>query len=102
MLLLAFLLRRHPASDMRLRNGYYTPTSRKSKAHWDYAQKIAPDIFQHYGKVFLIAEILLGIVFFAFDIDVIVAVITGTITGFCGLFLCFWKTEKGIKENFPE
>jgi len=53
MLLVAFQLRKRPVSDMQSHNGYNTPTSRKSKVHWDYAQKIAPDIFQHFGKVFL-------------------------------------------------
>ena len=33
-------------------NGYNTPTSRKSQEHWDYAQKIAPDIYISLGKYF--------------------------------------------------
>ncbi len=102
MLLVAFQLRKHPVSDMQSHNGYNTPASRKSKVHWDYAQKIALDIFQHFGKVFLFVEILLCVALFSLDIDVNVAVIIGTIIGFCGLFLGFWKTEKSIKENCPE
>ena len=102
MLLAAFQLRKHPVTDMQSHSGYNTPTSRKSKVQWDYAQKIAPDIFQHFGKVFLFVEILLCVALFALDIDVNVAVIIGAIVGFCGLFLGFWNTKKSIKENCPE
>lgn len=102
MLLVAFQLRKHPVTDMQSHNGYNTPTSRKSKKHWDYAQKIAPDIFQHFGKVFLIVEVLLCVTLVVLDIDVNVAVIIGTVIGLCGLFLGFWKTEKSIKDNCPE
>ncbi len=102
MLLVSFQLRKYPVSDMQSHTGYNTPTSRRSKVHWDYAQKIAPDIFQHFGKIFLIVEILLCVTWFALDINVNIAVIIGTIIGFCGLFLGFWKTEKSIKDNCPQ
>ena len=102
MLLVSFQLRKHPVTDMQSHNGYNTPTSRKSKVHWDYAQKIAPDVFQYYGKIFLIVEILLSVAFFILDINVNIAIIIGTIIGFCGLFLGFWKTENNIKDNCPQ
>lgn len=42
MILVGLILRKYPVSDMNRHNGYNTPTARKSKEHWDYAQKIAP------------------------------------------------------------
>ena len=58
MFLVGNMLKRHPISDMRSQNGYNTPLSRKSQAHWDYAQNIAPDIFILFGvRLFLIEGI---------------------------------------------
>ncbi len=37
MILVGNMLRKHPVSDMRSHNGYNTPVSRRSQAHWDYA-----------------------------------------------------------------
>ncbi|MDO4557206.1 MAG: SdpI family protein [Lachnospiraceae bacterium] len=49
MILVGFMLKKHPVSDMKSNNGYNTPTSRKSQEHWNYAQSIAPDIFISLG-----------------------------------------------------
>lgn len=51
MILVGHIFKKHPVSDMKSQNGYNTPTSRKSQAHWDYAQSIAPDIFISIGKI---------------------------------------------------
>ena len=40
-LLVGSMFKKHPVSDMSSQNGYNTPASRKSQAHWDYAQEIA-------------------------------------------------------------
>lgn len=56
MLLAAFQLRKHPVTDMQSHSGYNTPTSRKSKVQWDYAQKIAPDIFSILEKSFFLLK----------------------------------------------
>ena len=37
MILVGYILKKHPVSTMKSNNGYNTPTSRKSKKHWDYA-----------------------------------------------------------------
>ena len=37
MILVGYLIKKHPEWDMESQNGYNTPTSRKSQAHWDYA-----------------------------------------------------------------
>lgn len=50
MILVGYLFMKHPVWDMESHNGYNTPTSRKSQAHWDYAQSIAPGIFISLGK----------------------------------------------------
>ena len=62
MILVGNMLRKHPVSDMRSHNGYNTPVSRRSQAHWDYAQKIAPEIFIRLGKYLLAAEAVLNVV----------------------------------------
>lgn len=41
MLLVGWLLKKNPVTDMSSHNGYNTPASRKSQRHWDYAQRIA-------------------------------------------------------------
>ena len=49
MIIVGDILKKHPVENMKSNNGYNTPTSRKSKAHWEYAQSIAPDIFINHG-----------------------------------------------------
>ena len=56
--------KKHPASDMDSNNGYNTPTSRKTREHWEYAQSIAPDIFISFGKALGLIEILLSVVMY--------------------------------------
>ena len=50
MILVGYMFKNHPVSTMESNNGYNTPTSRKSKKHWDYAQRIAPGNFIYFGK----------------------------------------------------
>ena len=47
--------------DVYKRQGYNTPSSRKSQEHWDYAQSIAPNIFIGIGKTLGLVEIVLCI-----------------------------------------
>ena len=51
MVSVGYTFKKHPASDMDSNNGYNTPTSRKTRERWDYAQSIAPDIFISLGKI---------------------------------------------------
>ena len=62
MILVGVILKRHPASDMSRHNGYNTSTSRKSQAHWNYAQKIAPGIYIFWGRYLFIVEIAVSII----------------------------------------
>ena len=61
MIIVGDILKKHPVENMKSNNGYNTSTSRKSKAHWEYAQSIAPDIFINHGKILVIVEIFLSI-----------------------------------------
>ena len=70
MILTGSILKKHPVSDMKSQNGYNTPTSRKSQAHWDYAQSIAPDIFISLGKILGIIEIILSVMMFLFHTSI--------------------------------
>ena len=85
---------------MKSNNGYNTPTSRKSKAHWEYAQSIAPDIFINHGKILVIVEIFLSIFLTLFNVSINNTVLVGIILGFIILFCSFYKTENKIKRRF--
>ena len=99
MLLVGNMLKRHPISDMRSQNGYNTPLSRKSQAHWDYAQNIAPDIFILFGvRLFLIEGIWI-VISVCFNMKVEISIISGITVGIIFLILAFLKTEKCIKEK---
>ena len=99
MLLVGNMLKRHPISDMRSQDGYNTPLSRKSQAHWDYAQNIAPDIFILFGvRLFLIEGIWI-VISVCFNMKVEISIISGITVGIIFLILAFLKTEKCIKEK---
>ncbi|HCO30050.1 MAG TPA: hypothetical protein DIT54_11870 [Lachnospiraceae bacterium] len=102
MICLGFFLRKYPVSDMSSQNGYNTPTSRKSQAHWDYAQKIAPDIFLSLGKILLIIEIIVNIILLLVQASVDNSIIVGACVGMVFLFLAFYQTESRIKEKFQD
>ena len=97
MVLVGAMLKKHPVSDMRSQNGYNTSASRRSQAHWDYAQRIAPGIFIVIGKWLLLLEIVISIAVSIFRMTAIVAVIVGNVVGFVVLFGGFryidWKIE---------
>jgi len=100
LILVGFLLKKHPVSDMSRHNGYDTPISRKSQAHWDYAQSIAPDNFMSIGKKLAIVEIILSILMYLCHISVYVALIVGNCVGFAFMFYGFLKTDSQIEKNF--
>lgn len=98
MVFVGYLLKIHPASDMKSHNGYNTPVSRKSQAHWDYAQRIAPNIFISFGKIVGVIEIILSVVMFLYRVSIFMTLIIGICIG-CGfLFLGFYKTDSEIEK----
>ena len=101
MILVGSLLKKHPVTDMDSHNGYNTPTSRKSQAHWDYAQEIAPDIFISTGVRLGIIEIVLSVLFFTLRFSAIAGIVIGNIVGFVFLILSFYKTDSKIKKDIP-
>lgn len=102
MILVGHILKKDPVSDMNTRNGYNTSVSRRSQAHWDYAQSIAPDIFMLYGKVLLIIEVILSAILFLLKISIYVSITIGMCIGLLCLILGFYKTNSKIKEKFAE
>lgn len=100
MVLVGAELKRRPVSDWKSQNGYSTRTSRKSQAHWDYAQQIAPEIFISLGKYLFIMEIVVSILLLIFQVSAIYAVGIGTCIGFVWLGCGFYVTDKKIKEKF--
>lgn len=99
MILVGYILKKHPVSTMKSNNGYNTPTSRKSKKHWDYAQRIAPGNFIYFGKIVWIIEIVLSLVMFFMHVKIDTAITIGTCVGFGFLLLGFYKTDAETEEN---
>lgn len=102
MMLVSYILKKHPVSDMRAQNGYNTSVARKSQDHWDYAQSIAPDIYLSLGKTLLIIEVVLSIMLLLLDYKVTISIAIGMCIGFGFLFLGFYITDSKILEKFQE
>ncbi|MCI9077784.1 MAG: hypothetical protein HFH68_02505 [Lachnospiraceae bacterium] len=102
MILTGYMLKKHPVQDMKSGNGYNTSVSRRTQAHWDYAQSIAPGIFISLGKVLGVIEIVLSLVMFIFHVPVRASLITGNFAGIAFLFLGFYKTDSEIKKKFTD
>lgn len=102
MLLVGVILKKHPVADMNTHNGYNTPTSRKSQAHWDYAQKIAPDIYISLGKYLSIIEIIISIILLILQVSVEFSIIIGSCIGFAFLCYGFYDTDSKIEEKFSD
>lgn len=98
MILVGYILKRCPVSDMKSGNGYNTPTSRKSQAHWNYAQSIAPDIFIFLGKILGIIEIIFSVVMFLFHASTDIALIIGSCVGVVFLLFAFYETDSEIEK----
>lgn len=81
-------------------SGYNTPRSRKSEAHWNYAQSIAPAIFLRNGKKALFSAVCFTVV--GLILPWWVGLAAGYVMGFVGMFLAFGETEKNLKERFGE
>lgn len=96
MILVGVLFKRHPVSDMSSQNGYNTPVSRKSQAHWDYAQSIVPDIFISLGKILGVIEIILSVVMLLLHASSQTALIAGGCAGVIFLFYGFYKTDSEV------
>ena len=79
-------------------SGYNTPMSRKSQAHWDYAQQIAPAIFLRRGKQALFSAVCFAIV--GLIVTWQVGLAAGYVMGFVGMFLAFRDVERELKERF--
>lgn len=102
MILVGFMLQKHPVSDMKSQNGYNTPISRKSQAHWEYAQSIAPNIFISLGKILGVTEPILSVMMFLLHIPSQIALNVGVCAGIVFLLIAFYKTDSEIEKKFTE
>ena len=99
MILVGSLLKKRPVADMSTHNGCSTPVSRKSQAHWDYAQRIAPDIFISLGKYLFLLEAIADIILFLLHISIDWSVTIGTGIGMAFLFYGIYYTDTKITEK---
>lgn len=97
MILVGSILKRHPVSDMSRQEGYNTPSSRKSQAHWDYAQSIAPDIFIKSGKLLVAVLLIYNALMLFMKINIDISVYIGMAIGFVFAIAAFFKVERQIK-----
>lgn len=93
------MLRRHPVTDMRSQNGYNTRVSRKSKKHWDYAQKIAPVLFIRIGKYLLAAEAVVSVALLLLRVSVNWSLIVGGGIGLAALIGGFVYIDSKIEAH---
>lgn len=100
MILIGFILKKRPVADMHRHNGYNTPTSRKSQAHWDYAKKIAPNIYVTFGKYLFFVEIVVSMALLFFSVSNGMSLMIGGGIGFVCLFFTFYYTDSKIEEKF--
>jgi hypothetical protein len=96
-LAMGLLARKFP-SQYGTNTGINTPRSRKSREHWEYAQRYGPRYFIRYGIVALIANIL--ITMFAIWVPrlQLPASILEILICFSCVILAFIKVENMLKE----
>jgi hypothetical protein len=102
MVLVGSVLKKHPVSDRSRQSGYNTPISRKSQAHWDYAQGIAPDIYISLGKRLFIVETIGSILCWLLRVPLQTALLLGEGAGFGWLIYSFYYTDRKIQEKFVD
>lgn len=100
MIYVGFLFKKHPVKDRTTQNGYNTPLSRKSQAHWDYAQSIAPDIFISIGWLACAFELVFNLFLFFCQVSIDIALTAGNAAGLLFLIGGFCKTERKLKQKF--
>ncbi len=100
MMYVGSIFKKHPVKDRTTQNGYNTPLSRKSQAHWDYAQSIAPDIFLSIGRFACAFELVFNLFLFFCRVPIDTALTAGTATGLLFLAGGFYKTEQKLKQKF--
>ena len=98
MLLIGAILKRCPNHNMNFHSGYRSPVSMRSQAHWDYAQRIAPDIFFSLGKKLAVLELLLSGAAFLLRIWVIPPLMIGLCTGIGVMLYAFYRTDAAVRE----
>ena len=109
MLLVAWILKKYPVSSASIKqglnsvkSGYSTPLSRKSYAHWDYAQSIAPGIFKYFGRALFLLEGIWCLLSLLFSLKVERSIAFGMFLGFGVMIAAFVKTEHSIKNKFKK
>ena len=109
MLLVAWVLKKNPVSSASIKqglnsvkSGYSTPLSRKSYAHWDYAQSIAPDIFRYFGRSLFLLEGIWCLLSLFFSLKVERSIVFGMFFGFGVMIAAFYKTECSIRDKFEK
>ena len=109
MLFVAWILKKYPVSSASIKqglnsvkSGYSTPLSRKSYAHWDYAQSIAPTIFRYFGRRLFLLEAIWCLLSLAFSVKIERSVAFGMFLGLGIMLVAFFKTEHSIRDKFEK
>lgn len=102
MLAVGTALKRCPPGERGSHTGYNTPVSRSSAERWELAQRIAPGIFGRVGGLTLAVSCALAALFWLCALPALPVICVGAGQGFAGLLAAFWRTEKQLKETFPD
>ena len=80
------------------KSGFITKKSVKSKETWDYAQKIAPDVYLKMSIVCAFLDFLITIVMFIADIEYEIIIYFCSFVGFVFVIIPIFIVDKKIDE----
>lgn len=100
MVLVGYVLKRHPQTDMHKQNGYCTPAAKRSQARWDYAQRIAPEFYVRLGVVLGAIEIVLSPALILLGTGFETALYTCVGIGLAFLIISFFIVDSVIEKKF--
>ena len=81
-------------------SGYNTPLSRKSQAHWDYAQQIAPGVFLKHAIPAAVAAVLFGAAGFLWENGAQILMWCAVGIGFGCMIRAFRRVETALTDEF--
>lgn len=91
------LVLKYPPKEINWSYGYRTSTSMKNKQTWDFAQRFMGDLILK-SSFYVFCLSILG---YLIPLDFIYLMILGIIILFAWVVYLIIRTEKAIKQNFP-
>ena len=102
MMWIGSILARVQISDMNSGQGYRGPMAMRSQEHWDYGQKIAPEVYKGYGLTGALIVFLWDISVLAAGLDEMMGMLAGIVVAAIIMAAAGIKIEKLIYEECGE